>query len=281
MRGEKPESSMRCNVSLAARAPATVFLAMTASVLILSQGSIAGTASAAETTAEASASAPTPAEAPPKAPVSAASAAVEGGAAKTDKAGQTETKVAARSDDTAKPKPAAPTLTAHIDLSSQTMTVREGGHVIHTWKVSTGRSGYLTPPGSFRPKWVSRMHYSRKYDLSPMPHSVFFNGGIAVHGTYATGMLGRPASHGCVRLARGNAATFYRLVGRHGLARTRIVVHGRTPASRSNRIARDEGRSRRGSRGGYSVEGPRWVSGSGYVYPGDSYGYRRGSVWGW
>ncbi len=62
--------------------------------------------------------------------------------------------------------------------------------------------------------------------MAPMPHAVFFNGGIAVHATSAVGMLGRPASHGCIRLAPGNAATFFNLVARHGKGATRIVVHG-------------------------------------------------------
>ena len=34
-----------------------------------------------------------------------------------------------------------------------------------------------------------------------MPYSVFFTGGYAVHGTSHVKALGRPASHGCVRLS--------------------------------------------------------------------------------
>jgi hypothetical protein len=114
-----------------------------------------------------------------------------------------------------------------------------------------------------------------------MPHSVFFNGGVAVHGTYSTGLLGRPASHGCVRLAPGNAARFYKLVGQHGLARTRIIVHGKTPASRAPRIAREDGWGGRGYRSyGYYDDGPRWMARRASGYPGD-YGNRRGSWWGW
>jgi hypothetical protein len=39
-------------------------------------------------------------------------------------------------------------------------------------------------------------------------------------------MLGRPASHGCVRLAPANAARLYQLVRTHGLTRTQVGVHG-------------------------------------------------------
>jgi len=123
-------------------------------------------------------------------------------------------------------------LVAVIDLSSQRMTVRENGRHLHSFTISSGRAGYHTPRGSFRPKWLSRMHYSRKYNNSPMPYSVFFNGGIATHGTNALGRLGRPASHGCIRLRKGHARRFFNLVRKHGKARTRIIVRGSTPATR-------------------------------------------------
>ncbi len=113
---------------------------------------------------------------------------------------------------------------ARVDVSKQTMTVSENGQVVHSWRVSTGRTGYNTPRGSYRPTRMHRMWYSRKYDNSPMPHSVFFRGGYAIHGTNYVKSLGRPASHGCVRLAPGNARAFYNLVRAHGAGNTRIIV---------------------------------------------------------
>jgi lipoprotein-anchoring transpeptidase ErfK/SrfK len=71
---------------------------------------------------------------------------------------------------------------------------------------------------------MERVYYSKKYDNAPMPHAVFFRGGYAVHGTYSVGSLGRPASHGCVRLAPGNAATLFSLVSQYGTGNSRIVV---------------------------------------------------------
>lgn len=115
-------------------------------------------------------------------------------------------------------------IVARIDVSKQTMTVSENGQVVYSWRVSTGRKGYDTPRGSYRPTRMHRMWYSRKYDNSPMPHSVFFRGGYAIHGTNYVKSLGRPASHGCVRLAPGNARAFYNLVRAHGAGNTRIIV---------------------------------------------------------
>jgi hypothetical protein len=86
------------------------------------------------------------------------------------------------------------------------------------------------------------MHYSRQYEYAPMPHAVFFHRGTAFHGTSAVGLLGQPASHGCVRLAPGNAAQLFKLVHKHGYASTKVVVHG---GSRS----REPAVARRGSRG--------------------------------
>jgi lipoprotein-anchoring transpeptidase ErfK/SrfK len=118
----------------------------------------------------------------------------------------------------------ADSLVANIKISTQTMTVSMEGRVIHKWLVSTARRGYVTPRGNWRPVRMNRMWYSRKYDMTPMPYSVFFRGGYAIHGTNAVRHLGRPVSHGCVRLATPNAARFYALVREFGPANTRIVV---------------------------------------------------------
>ena len=105
---------------------------------------------------------------------------------------------------------------AQIDLSSQRMHVSVNGMPRYSWRVSTARRGYRTPVGSWRPKYLKRMHYSRKYNMSPMPHSIFFLGGYAIHGTNYIRSLGRPASHGCIRLHPRNAARLFNLVRRHG-----------------------------------------------------------------
>jgi lipoprotein-anchoring transpeptidase ErfK/SrfK len=118
----------------------------------------------------------------------------------------------------------AGTVTAKISLSSQTMTVTQNGVVLYKWKVSTARRGYSTPTGSYRAYWASRHHRSRKYDYAPMPYAIFFKGGYAVHATFDVKRLGRPASHGCVRLHPSNAATFFSLAQKYGLKNTKVVI---------------------------------------------------------
>ncbi|WP_425332037.1 L,D-transpeptidase [Pararhizobium polonicum] len=122
------------------------------------------------------------------------------------------------------PSAFATNLVAKISLSSQTMTVSQNGSVRYRWKVSTARKGYVTPQGSWSAKWLSKNHRSRKYDDAPMPYAVFFNGGYAVHATFDLKRLGRPASHGCIRLHPDNAAEFFSLASQYGLKNTQIVV---------------------------------------------------------
>jgi len=110
-----------------------------------------------------------------------------------------------------------------IDKSSQRMSVSVNGASRYTWPVSTGRSGYGTPSGVFHPQLMARRWYSRKYYNSPMPHSIFFYHGFAIHGTNELARLGGPASHGCVRLHPSNAATLFALVARQR-GNTRIVI---------------------------------------------------------
>jgi L,D-transpeptidase catalytic domain len=119
-----------------------------------------------------------------------------------------------------------------IDKSQQTMSVAVDGSTLYNWPVSTARAGYTTPNGTYRPQMLARSWFSRKYYNSPMPHSIFFHGGYAIHGSYEISRLGGPASHGCVRLHPANAATLFALVQHEGSANTRIVVTGSGSSAR-------------------------------------------------
>ena len=112
-----------------------------------------------------------------------------------------------------------------VDKSSQHLTVSVDGATRYSWPVATPRWGYRTPVGTYRPERLERQWFSRKYDWSPMPHSIFFKGGYAIHGSNEVSRLGRPASHGCIRLAPANAATLFSLV-KANVSDTRIVITG-------------------------------------------------------
>ena len=119
---------------------------------------------------------------------------------------------------------ASPILVARVEISTQTMTVLRNGAIVDRWKVSTAGKGYRTPTGRYAPTRMHKMWYSKKYHDSPMPHSIFFRGGYAIHGTGSIKRLGSPASHGCVRLHPANAAKLYALVREAGAGNTSIVI---------------------------------------------------------
>ena len=116
-----------------------------------------------------------------------------------------------------------------IDLSKQKMDVIVAGYKEFSWNISSARRGYETPTGKFRPNWMTPMHYSEQYEYSPMPHSIFFHQGYAIHATNEIRRLGRPASHGCVRLSPDNARILYDLVELYGMGETKIVVMDKQP----------------------------------------------------
>ena len=113
---------------------------------------------------------------------------------------------------------------ARIDLRTQKMVVKVDGEVAHVWKVSTARKGYVTPRGVYGPQRMHKSYFSKKYYNSPMPYSIFFKGGYAVHGTTAVKALGGPASHGCIRLATANARALFNLVKSYGPKHSRIII---------------------------------------------------------
>src|SRR5579862_9578821 len=122
--------------------------------------------------------------------------------------------------------PASANVLIQVDKSTQQMSVSVDGSPRYQFTVSTGRPGYGTPSGTFHPQRMERTWFSKEYYNSPMPHSIFFHGGFAIHGSYEINRLGGPASHGCIRLHPDNAATLYSLVEHEGMAATTIVVSG-------------------------------------------------------
>jgi lipoprotein-anchoring transpeptidase ErfK/SrfK len=147
----------------------------------------------------------------------------------------------------------------NIDKSTQEATVFVDGVETYNWKVSTGKPGYVTPSGTYTATSMNKIWYSKEWDNAPMPHAVFFmKDGHAIHGTLEVKNLGKPASHGCVRLAPENATILFDLVKQNGLKNTQVVLSGETPGGEYN--------------GGIASARPQ------YGYPPYPYGYGRGQA---
>lgn len=183
------------------------------------------------------------------------------------------------------PQSAGAAILINIDKSKQKMTVFLDGVQKYDWPVSTGRAGYSTPSGTYTATSMNEIWYSKQWDNSPMPHSVFFiKDGHAIHGSYEVKTLGKPVSHGCVRISPENAATLYALVKKNGLKNAEVVLTGVTPGG-EYKVAKHAGpRYGQAGPGGYESDDyyaqPQWGGGffgrsfSGPYYNG-SQGYYR------
>jgi hypothetical protein len=138
-----------------------------------------------------------------------------------------------------------------VDKSTQQMSVSVDGVPRYRFAVSTGRPGYGTPNGTYHPQHLAASWFSKMYYNSPMPHSIFFHGGYAIHGSYEISRLGGPASHGCIRLHPANAAALFELVKSQRLGATTIVVSGSNPVVAS---APAPSSSQYGGRGGSTYD---------------------------
>jgi len=135
--------------------------------------------------------------------------------------------------------PASANILISIDKSAQQMSVAVDGAQRYVWPVSTGRPGYDTPSGNFKPNRMDADHYSQEWDNAPMPHAIFFDlDGHAIHGFFDVKHLGRAVSHGCVRLSPDHAQTLFNLVKAQGMSDTKVVVAGRTPGGDNAPVAR-------------------------------------------
>jgi hypothetical protein len=135
--------------------------------------------------------------------------------------------------------PASASILVTIDKSAQQMSVAVDGAQRYVWPVSTGRPGYDTPNGSYKPNRMDADHLSQEWDNAPMPHTIFFDlHGHAIHGFSDVKHLGLAVSHGCVRLSPDHAATLFDLVKSEGMANTSVVVTGRTPGGDNVPVAR-------------------------------------------
>jgi hypothetical protein len=176
-----------------------------------------------------------------------------------------------------------------IDKAKQKMSVFVDGSKKYDWRISTGRPGYSTPSGSYTATSMNEVWYSKEWDNAPMPHAIFFmTDGHAIHGSYEVKSLGKPVSHGCVRLAPKNATILYALVGKNGLKNTQVVLAGVTPGgeykvANQASLGRTKGGKSKVAKGGgqpkqvrggavtrYAQQGPGWSR------PGDQVPRRRG-----
>ncbi|MCY3935882.1 MAG: L,D-transpeptidase [Chloroflexi bacterium] len=95
-----------------------------------------------------------------------------------------------------------------IDLYEQTLTAYEGNNPVFATLISSGMGMWPTREGNFRIYLrfpVTKMSGSEGeidyYYLQDIPYTMYFDGDIALHGTYWHEAFGFRKSHGCVNLS--------------------------------------------------------------------------------
>ncbi len=94
-----------------------------------------------------------------------------------------------------------------ILLDRQVLLLVRDGWVARISHVSTGRRGFVTPPGDYIVQRKKRRAWSTDYKVW-LPWASYFVRGIAVHQSRSVPV--RPASHGCVRVSRYEAEWLFR-----------------------------------------------------------------------
>jgi hypothetical protein len=102
-----------------------------------------------------------------------------------------------------------------VNLTEQTMFAHEGDTPIFGTLTATGRAGFETRPGLFRP-WTKLetapmrgAEFGLGYDLAAVPYIVYFDGAIGYHGVYWHDSYGTTQSAGCINLSPHDAQWFF------------------------------------------------------------------------
>jgi L,D-transpeptidase ErfK/SrfK len=117
--------------------------------------------------------------------------------------------------------------TIEINLSTNQLTFYNGLKVVKTYPVATGQPSFPTPQGTWEivykrvnPTWTNPdpegWGKGMPKSIPPGPGNPLGTramstsaSGILIHGTYASGSIGRYASHGCVRMFLSDVEALY------------------------------------------------------------------------
>jgi len=112
-------------------------------------------------------------------------------------------------DESALSRPAGQPLMAIVSIGEQRVTIYDAQGRILRAPVSSGQTGYETPPGIYSVIQKEAEHYSNLYDDASMPFMQRITwSGIALH---AGALPGYPASHGCIRMPHGFAERLFEM----------------------------------------------------------------------
>lgn len=110
-----------------------------------------------------------------------------------------------------------------IDLSRQRLIAWEGNQPVYAVIVSTGKADTPTRTGVFKvyTKYETTRMTGPDYDVPDVPYTMYYDGGMAIHGAYWHNLFGTPVSHGCTNVAVNHAKWLFEWAS----VGTPVIVH--------------------------------------------------------
>ncbi|MEB3281324.1 MAG: L,D-transpeptidase [Lyngbya sp.] len=110
-----------------------------------------------------------------------------------------------------------------IDLTRQRLIAWEGNKAVYAVIVSTGKRSTPTRTGTFKiyTKYRETRMTGPGYDVPDVPYTMYYDGGMAIHGAYWHNLFGTPVSHGCTNVAVNHAKWLFEWAS----VGTPVVVH--------------------------------------------------------
>lgn len=110
-----------------------------------------------------------------------------------------------------------------IDLTRQRLIAWEGNNPVYAVVVSTGKPSTPTRKGVFKvyTKYSTTRMTGPDYDVPDVPYTMYYDGGMAIHGAYWHNLFGTPVSHGCTNVAVNHAKWLFEWAS----VGTPVIVH--------------------------------------------------------
>ena len=110
-----------------------------------------------------------------------------------------------------------------IDLSRQKLIAWEGNKSVYAVNISSGKPSTPTRTGTFaiQTKYPIARMAGPDYDVPDVPYTMYYDGGMAIHGAYWHNLFGTPVSHGCTNVAVNHAKWLFNWAS----VGTAVVVH--------------------------------------------------------
>ena len=149
--------------------------------------------------------------------------------------------------------PPDPDLRIEVNIPAGRLDLYQYGTLTKSYPVSVGYAPYHTPVGKFEmhrviwnpwwhppeSEWAAKRTKTAPGPSNPMGRAkLHLTELIYIHGTIARSKLGRPASHGCIRMANESVLELARIVAEHTAALDTVTIRKLEKNSTANREVR-------------------------------------------